>query len=95
MYRAETGREGIVFFILFTGGVISGIVAVSWWQLVGLSVAIGILLNVWLLVTAASRLGRPDRMAAAALGGIPAGLFDAVKIFLLGAVVRVAASFLS
>jgi hypothetical protein len=88
MERAETGRELVVVLFLTVSGVMAGLFVPSWKLLVLISLGAGIALNVWLLTTAVARSSQPERVLLAAVAGIPAGVYDAIKVFLIGAVVR-------
>ena len=52
-----------------------------------LSVLAGFLFNVWLLTTITFRVGKSRELPIAVLGAVPAGLYDGVKVFVVGSVV--------
>lgn len=95
MRRAEQGLEWLVVLVIVGSGVALGLLASSWTILAIGALAIGILLNAALLVRVAFATGNRDRLSLAIAGSLPAGAFDALKVFAFGSVVRYLASVVS
>ena len=70
------------------GGILLGFLSPTLLILALASAVIGIVLNAYLLAKVAVDRGRPERLPVALTGALPAGLFDAAKIFLIGVIVR-------
>ena len=86
--RAEEGLEAVVITFILGAGIVLGLGMTTWQRLAIGALCAGILLNVFLLVRGAIVTGNRDRVFAAALGGVPAGVYDALKIFLVGLIAQ-------
>lgn len=90
--RAEQGLEWLVILVVVGSGVLLGVLMSSWTTLALGAVAVGIVLNALLLGRVALATGNRDRLGFAVAGSVPAGVFDALKIFAVGSVIRLVAS---
>jgi hypothetical protein len=95
MEKAEQGREGKALLYIIGGGILLGIASETILSLAVSAALTGIALNAWVLISLAIRVGKWDRVPMAAIGAIPAGLFDGVKVFVIGLLTRWASSFFS
>lgn len=86
MKRTEYGLEWLVVATVVGFGLVLGVFAGSWKTIVVGSVIVGILLNIFLLVRAAVLWNRQETLGTALIIGVPAGLYDAMKILLIGVV---------
>ena len=91
--KAEQSRDGKVLLYIVGGGILLGIACESIFALALSTLLTAVVLNGWLLITSAIRIGRWDRIPMAAIGSIPAGLFDSLKIFAIGLITRWLSSF--
>lgn len=95
MQRAEQGLEWLVLLVVAGSGVALGVFASSWINLgIGALVA-SVLLNTALLSRVALATGNANKLPLAVVGSVPAGLYDALKIFSIGLAVRWIAGFFS
>lgn len=86
--RAESGRETLIYIVIIGGGIFAGLVLDKFASVIFTGLVLGVLLNAFLLVRAALLVRKPERIPLAAIGAIPAGLYDAVKIIGIGLLVR-------
>ena len=82
--RAEEGLEWLVVVVVVGAGVLLGILAHRWFEIGVGALIVGVVLNLGLLIRVLVRSGNWDRVGIAILGSVPAGIFDAVKIFVVG-----------
>lgn len=95
MQRAEQGQEWLVLLVVAGSGVALGVFASSWTSLGIGAVVAGVLLNAALLSRVALVTGNADRLLLAVVGSVPAGIYDALKIFSIGLATHWIAGFLS
>lgn len=88
LQRAEEGLEWLVRLVIFGGGVALAIRGGSWLVTALGALLVAILLNAFLLVVGAIRVGRADRIPLALAGSLLAAPLDAVKIFGIASVGR-------
>ena len=88
MQSADLGNRVLLVLAILGGGIALGIFSETLWAIGLAAAAIGIILNAYLLAQLALKAGRREKLTVALLGAIPAGLFDAAKIFLIGLMVR-------
>lgn len=86
--RAESGRETLVFIVIVGGGIFAGLASKTFTSVILTGLVLGVLLNAYLLVRASLMVRKPERVPLAAIGALPAGLYDAVKIIAIGLVLR-------
>jgi len=75
-------------FTIVTAGVLGGVAMPTWTTLLVFSAVVGVILNLWLLIQLVRQKKAWGALPGVVIGSIPAGLFDGVKILLLGALVR-------
>src|SRR5882672_4441017 len=93
--RAEEGLEWLILLVIAGSGIALGMFASSWANLGIGAVIVGVLLNAAVLSRVAFATGNADKLVLAVVGSVPAGIYDALKIFSIGLVVRWIAGFLS
>lgn len=72
-----------------------GVLGSSWTNLAIGAIVVGVLLNVALLGRVALATGKKSKLLLAVVGSVPAGIYDALKIFSIGLALRWTADFLS
>lgn len=88
MQRAGDGKETLVLVVILGGGILAGLASKTLVLLGVVSLLLGVALNAYLLVGLALRTGKRENVPLAAVGSLPAGAYDAVKIFLIGFVAQ-------
>ena len=86
--RVDPRNRALLLVAILGGGIVFGVASETLMTLVLAAAIIGILLNGYFLVRRVVTLGRLEKLPIALLGSIPAGLFDAAKIFFVGILVR-------
>lgn len=81
MQRAGDGKETLVLVVILGSGILVGLLSRTLLLLILASLLLGIALNAYLLVALALRADKVDKVWVAALGALPAGVYDAAKIF--------------
>jgi len=86
--RPEQNFEWLIFLAINGSGVTLGVFASSWATLGIGAVVVGVLLNAFLLIRVTIATGHTDKLLRAVALSVPAGIYDALKIFFIGLVVR-------
>lgn len=84
MHPPEKPGERLILTVILGGGIVAGLVSTTLATLILLSVALGVFLNAYLLGRSALQARAYSKLPLAAIGAIPAGVFDAVKILVVG-----------
>lgn len=88
LQRAKEGLEWLVRLVIFGGGVALAIRGVAWLMTALGALLVAILLNAFLVVLGAIRVGRADRIPVALAGSLFAAPLDAVKLFVIADIGR-------
>ncbi len=86
--RADPRNRVLLATTIIGGGIILGVMSETLVTLGLASAIIGILLNGYFLVRLVITLGKLEKLPVILVGSVPAGLFDAARIFLIGILVR-------
>jgi len=83
MYRQ---RALLMPIAVFVGGIATGVISSSWSMAAICAVVIAVGTNAYLLSYGAIGAGKPGLIPMVLVGAIPAGLYDAVKVFAVAAI---------
>lgn len=75
-----------IFWALVVAGIILGLSCDSWFVIPIGGYIVAVAWNMWALIRAAHAAGNPDRIPMAIVGSFISGIYDAIKVVIIGSI---------